>query len=102
MSARAATAQAFLRAIDWALKPQAGARPQTVREFRRALFAAHASSLGLQEALAVGGDAAADWRGGRALTGRVLRIGRRLWRPASWPLAVKMTLGDGARGACCR
>ena len=86
----------FLRAIDWALKVQPGERPQDVPSFRRALFAAHAASLGLQEALARG---TADEDAGRAigqgLLARVRRGLRAAWRsrvlrPPSWPLALKM------------
>ena len=76
----------FLRAIDWALQVRPEDRPQDMASFRRALFAAHASSIGLQEALAGGGDA----DGGRKLgfLGRLARS--RVLRPLSWPLAVKM------------
>ncbi len=77
---------AFLRAIDWALQPRPEDRPQSVEEFRRALFAAHAASLGLQEALAAGGDAT------RPQDRKRERIGRRLWHPGAWPLALKMSL----------
>lgn len=73
---------AFLRAIDWALQVRPENRPQSVEEFRRALFAAHAASLGLQEALAAGNDGARQG----------LRLGRGLWHPGAWPLAVKMSL----------
>ncbi|MBV8500550.1 MAG: protein kinase [Paucibacter sp.] len=76
----------FLRAIDWALQLRAEDRPQDVASLRRALFAAHAASLGLQEALASGTEAEGGKRGGlRLLRSRILR-------PPSWPLAVKMAL----------
>ena len=77
----------FLRAIDWALQVKPEDRPRDVIAFRRALFAAHASSLGLQEALA--SDSGAEGAGGaRGFIGRMLR--HRALRPGSWPLVVKM------------
>ena len=92
----------FLRAIDWALKLQPHDRPQDVAHFRSALFAAHAGALGLQEALRKGDEEMALPSGGdswtaalrspRLLKGRLYRFGRALLRPASWPMAVKMTL----------
>ena len=83
----------FLRAIDWALQVRPADRPQDMAAFRRALFAAHASSLGLQEALASSGDAeAGPSKAGRArgLLARALRS--RVLRPPSWPLALKMIM----------
>ena len=77
----------FLRAIDWALQVKPEDRPRDVIAFRRALFAAHASSLGLQEALASDSGAAGAGRA-RSFVGRILRY--RALRPASWPLVVKM------------
>jgi serine/threonine protein kinase/HAMP domain-containing protein len=79
----------FLRAIDWALRVRPEDRPRDVGSFRRALFAAHASSLGLQEALAHDGDGLASG-GGRSLLARALR--HRALRPPSWPLVVKMVM----------
>jgi hypothetical protein len=38
----------------------------------------------------------------RALKGRIVRFGRALSRPASWPMAVKMTIAMVATGACAR
>ena len=89
----------FLRAIDWALQPDAKDRPQDVASFMRALFGAHAAGLGLQEALHAG-DAenvvTESWRvlleSPRLLKAHVKRLGKALLRPASWPLAVKMTI----------
>ena len=83
----------FLRAIDWALQVRPEDRPQDVASFRSALFAAHASSLGLQEALA-SSDVAEGARG-RGLVGRARGSVSSLWRsrilrPPSWPLAAKM------------
>jgi serine/threonine protein kinase/HAMP domain-containing protein len=92
----------FLRAIDWALKMHPADRPQDVAQFRSALFASHAGALGLQEALRkgdeefsipFGGDSwAAALRSPSLLKGRVSRFARSIARPASWPMAVKMTL----------
>ena len=79
----------FLRAIDWALQVKPEDRPRDVIAFRRALFAAHASSLGLQEALASDSGAAGAGRA-RSFVGRILR--HRAFRPASWPLVVKMVM----------
>jgi serine/threonine protein kinase/HAMP domain-containing protein len=72
----------FLRAIDWALQVRPEDRPQDVASFRTALFAAHAASLGLQEALASGGEAGARASVLGRLRSRIL--------PSSWPLALKM------------
>jgi HAMP domain-containing protein len=77
----------FLKAVDWALKPDAKDRPQDMPQFLEALYAAHASTLGLQQALRE--------REGRAPVGmraRLVGVGRKLLRPGSWPLAAKMTL----------
>ena len=90
----------FLRAIDWALRMHPRDRPQTIEDFRKALFAAHVGELGLQEALRKGDDAdlggTESWatvlRSPRLLRGRLGRIGRALRRPASWPIAIKMSL----------
>jgi HAMP domain-containing protein len=91
----------FLRAIDWALKMHPSDRPQDVEAFRKALFSSNAAALGLQEALkksdldAGGGET--TWgqalRSPRLLKGRIGRFFRDLRHPASWPMAVKMTLG---------
>jgi serine/threonine protein kinase/HAMP domain-containing protein len=92
----------FLRAIDWALQMHPGDRPQTLGQFRSALFASHAGALGLQEALRKTdedhGFAVADesWattlRSPRLLKGRLARLARSIRRPGSWPIAAKMTL----------
>ena len=101
----------FLQAIDWALQPEALERPQTVAEFGLRLFAAHSTSLGLQEALRIGESKAAGGpaqrRGLSASLQGSQRLGMRLlhgaWQtlahvvhvlshPAAWPLGVKMTL----------
>lgn len=95
----------FLRAIDWALKVQPEDRPKDIIEFRNALYAAHASSLGLEEALRAGdegdtGDVALKQNEGFVATltqprlwkSRLARFGSALLRPRSWPIAIKMTL----------
>jgi serine/threonine protein kinase/HAMP domain-containing protein len=90
----------FLRAIDWALELDPSARPRDVRQWAEKLYAAHAGSLALQDALRLGESEPAGvetlrdtlldsprlaWR-------RALRLGRALLDPGSWPMAVKMTL----------
>ncbi len=92
----------FLRTIDWMLKRHPDERPQNVAALRSALFASHAGALGLQEALRKGDEEAAiadsteTWavsvRSPRLLRRRLHRFGRVMWRPNSWPMAVKMTL----------
>jgi serine/threonine protein kinase/HAMP domain-containing protein len=90
----------FLRAIDWALRMHPAHRPQDVAQFRSALFASHAALLGLQEALRDGDEDQAPgsegWsatlRSPQLIRGRLARFRRALARPASWPLAAKMTL----------
>ena len=83
----------FLRAIDWALQVNPQDRPQDVTAFRRALFAAHASSLGLQEALASSDTQVSE--GGRGMVDLARGSFRgllrsRVLRPPSWPLVIKM------------
>lgn len=89
----------FLRAIDWALQADAKDRPQDVTSFQQALFGAHATGLGLQEALRAGESdnvVMESWRAliesPRLLKAHAKRIGKQMVRPASWPLAVKMTI----------
>jgi C4-dicarboxylate-specific signal transduction histidine kinase len=91
----------FLAAIDWALKVDPKDRPQDINEFRAALFASQAGNLGLQDALlaseeeyapAVKGGWIAALRSPRLLKGRASGAARALLRPASWPIAVKMTI----------
>ena len=83
----------FLKAIDWALKLEPAERPQDIEAWRTMLFAAHASSLGLQEALRAG-DGLDGERGSAAnkLGRRLLRALRRAVSPGSWPLALKLSL----------
>jgi serine/threonine protein kinase/HAMP domain-containing protein len=90
----------FLKAIDWSLRVDPTQRPQSVAEFRTALFAAHASSLQLAEALRAGEDfdstgnftAAELMRRPAVLKTKILKGLRAIFNPASWPIAVKMTL----------
>ena len=91
----------FLRAIDWALRMHPDDRPQDVASFRSALFASHAGALGLEEALRKGEEdnpppfAADSWaqlRSPLLLKGRAHHLARAISRPASWPIAAKMTL----------
>jgi len=93
----------FLRAIDWALQLEPKDRPQSIAEFRVALYAAHGATLGLQEALRVGDEGEAGERsaaaGGiglrlpaRGVRQRLTRFARALLLPASWPIAIKFTL----------
>jgi C4-dicarboxylate-specific signal transduction histidine kinase len=79
----------FLAAIDWALRPDAKNRPRDIAEWRRALFAAHAGSLNLQDALMAG---EANASAPRRLGARALQMLRTLVSPGAWPLALKMTL----------
>jgi serine/threonine protein kinase/HAMP domain-containing protein len=89
----------FLRAIDWALKPETQDRPRDVASFRKALCAAHPSSLNLMEALRAGdGETTenvgllATLRSPRLLKAKLGKLFGAIARPGSWPLAVKMTL----------
>lgn len=83
----------FYEAIDWALQLDPRARPQSIEDWRKVLFAAHTSSLGLKEALLASDGAerthASRWARFKARTRLVLRD---VFEPSSWPLAVKMTL----------
>jgi len=98
--ARGRYSEEFLRAIDWALKVHPKDRPQDINQFRAALFAS-AGELGLQDALLASEEEysqpvkeswVASLRSPRTLKGRFANIGRAIARPASWPIAVKMTL----------
>ena len=89
----------FLKAIDWALAVKAEDRPQDVRQFAEALFAAHAATLGLKEALAADGGQEEDKdtfldvvKSPRKLRQQVNRIGQLIFRPWSWPIALKMVV----------
>jgi HAMP domain-containing protein len=92
----------FLCAIDWALRMHPDDRPANVAQWRSSLFAAHPGALGLQEALrAYDDDKGAPahgegWgtvlRSPRLIKGRLSRFMRAMRRPASWPIAVKMTI----------
>jgi len=91
--------EAFLKAIDWALAPEAKDRPRDVAEWRTALFAGHPGSLDLQAALKADSGETERQEGWSAVlrSPRLLKasLGRglaKLAKPGSWPLAVKMTL----------
>jgi serine/threonine protein kinase/HAMP domain-containing protein len=92
--------EGFLRAIDWALELDPAGRPQSVQEWAGSLYATHAGSLALHDALRIGDQEA---HGGerlrdtlldspRAVKRGSLQLARALAHPASWPMAVKMTL----------
>ena len=90
----------FLAAIDWALKPIAADRPKSIAQFSKALFAAHASSLGIQEALRAGDSdspaVAMPWLAVLVSPHHWKTHIARWWRdvvePSSWPLSIKMTV----------
>lgn len=84
----------FLEAIDWALQPQAQARPQNVREFAAALFASHAGTLDLQDALRTSSHDTRNAAGHKQMTGRrkAAHLMGILLHPNGWRLTVKMTL----------
>jgi serine/threonine protein kinase/HAMP domain-containing protein len=89
----------FLNAIDWALKMHPSDRPQDVAAFRSALFSSHAGALGLQEALRKGDEDLGHevtWKTAiqhpRLFKNRIAALWRASLKPASWPIAVKMTL----------
>jgi HAMP domain-containing protein len=87
----------FLRAIDWALRLKADDRPRDIASWRSVLFAAHPGALGLQEALRAYDEEGTgeSWSkalgSGKLVKARLARFFRALRRPASWPIAVKMT-----------
>ncbi|GAP37408.1 serine/threonine protein kinase [Piscinibacter sakaiensis] len=86
---------AVLAAVDWALRPRAADRPQSVADWRQALYAGHAGLLDLGEALRRAGPGAGEtpvpplrWRAGpRALWADL----RRRAAPAHWSLGAKAT-----------
>ncbi len=90
----------FLRALDWALEIDPARRPQSVQQLMHSLYADHAASLVLQDALRVGeveaGPGRHSWRTivdtPGLLKRHALHLGQALLRPASWPLMVKMSL----------
>jgi len=82
------------------LKSDPAERPQDIAAWRRALFAAHAASMGLQEALRAE-DAhhhleVPGWerirKSPRLIKARLGVYLRGVLSPSSWPLALKMTL----------
>ena len=87
----------FLCAIDWALRMHPDDRPADIASWRVLLFAAHPGALGLEQALrAQDSEAGESWRhtlrSPRRTFARLGRVLRSIRRPASWPMAVKMTL----------
>ncbi len=84
--------EALLKAIDWALEPHAPDRPQSVAEFRLALFAADPAAMALTDALAASLDKPGVPARKAAFSSRLKDGFQRLVRPASWPLSVKMTV----------
>jgi serine/threonine protein kinase/HAMP domain-containing protein len=91
---------AFLGAVDWALSPDPAARPQDLQAFSQKLYASHAGSLALHDALRAGesepGFGNESLRAlldsPRLLKRRALQFGRAVLHPASWPMVVKMTI----------
>lgn len=86
--------EAFLRALDWALALAPAARPQSLHAFSQKLYASHAGSLALHDALKAGEAESARGAAGSPdpLKRRALQLGRSVLRPAFWPLVVKMTM----------
>ena len=96
--------EAFLRAIDTTLQPDARRRPRSVAEFRQLLCADHLGSLNLQDALRRGesvastdGESQFGGSGPAKARGLLHRLRSRQprlrWRaPRDWPLSVKMSL----------
>ncbi|RZL11741.1 MAG: HAMP domain-containing protein [Rubrivivax sp.] len=89
----------FLGAIDWALALQPQSRPHDIAQWRAVLFAAHASSLGLREALLAGEapvrPALRGWSVVRSPSQwwpHLRRGWRMLTEPGSWPIALKMSV----------
>ena len=89
----------FLNAIDWALKMHPSDRPQDVDAFQKALFSSNVGALGLQDALRktdeeFGHDVswAKALTSPRLLRARIASFWRASMRPASWPIALKMSL----------
>ncbi|MES2296694.1 MAG: cache domain-containing protein [Pseudomonadota bacterium] len=91
---------AFLAAIDWALHIDPAKRPRSVQQFVQTLYASHAGSLVLQDALKLGENEAHVGTESlrmlldspRLLRRRALQMGRAVLRPASWPMVLKMTI----------
>lgn len=89
----------FLQAIDWALQLKVEQRPPDMQAFRSALFGAHASSLGLQEALRAGDDKpikAETWRdllrSPRLFSARLKHFVRTTVHPSVWSLSIKIII----------
>ena len=92
--------ETFLAAVDWALEIDPKARPQDLHSWSQRLFASHAGSLALSDALrdddGDAGLANASMRmlldSPRLLKRRALQLLRALIHPGWWPMVVKMTL----------
>jgi serine/threonine protein kinase/HAMP domain-containing protein len=92
--------EAFLRAVDWALQPEPSARPQDLQSFADKLYASHAGSLALHDALRAGEQDAgfgneslrALLDSPRLLMRRTLAVLRAVNNPGSWPMVVKMMI----------
>ena len=82
----------LLRAIDWALAAQPSDRPQSVADFRRAVFAADPAAMALPDALAAGDEAPRRLQRRQSLISRLAEGCRRLLHPGNWPLSLKMTV----------
>jgi serine/threonine protein kinase/HAMP domain-containing protein len=87
----------FLCAVDWALRMHPDDRPADITAWRQLLFAAHPAALGLEQALrAQDSDAKESWAKTLTSPRRALARGwhalASVRRPASWPIALKMTL----------
>lgn len=91
---------AFLATVDWALQTDPASRPQDLHAFSRKLFASHAGSLALRDALSAD-DTHPGFDTGSVRTLRdspslIMRRAQHLLRallhPASWPMVVKMAV----------
>lgn len=82
--------EAFLRAVDWALRLDPARRPRDILELRRELFADYLSKL---DGSGIGADGDTIIEGDRPLPKPRLRGGlRQALNPATWPLAAKIVL----------
>ncbi|HEU4371975.1 MAG TPA: cache domain-containing protein, partial [Telluria sp.] len=88
----------FLAAVDWALQTDPASRPQDLRAFSRKLFASHAGSLALRDALSADdtlpGFATGSVRAPRGSPSLIMRRARHavraLLHPTAWPMVAKM------------
>lgn len=100
--------QAFLGAVDWALHTDPQSRPQDLRAFSQRLFASHAGSLALRDALSADDPDSGSGSGNETLRTdsvkalrdspwrlrrhplRLLQALRAVAHPPSWPMVAKM------------